>query len=326
MEEQHKDFGIEYEFVREAFQKSTTFKAIQFRRGAALLAQDVVRDYDSPKLNKDLNHWRDHDQWILESWTLFNTSLSRMQYEALDIAVGLGHENAHYEQDTPSWAQGKFCNRYKFKLPKGYTNINIIATFGLMLLIGFVACLSIETGSDFSDDLKWKNPKEANQPSQMSEEELRSKQRFHGTWMVFDSAIWFVFHPSQIWPSTENAWRSLQTGIQDRKRPASRPEYQVPKPPASPSGSTSQAPSPLASSQAWSIPSSGTTASTGNSQPIASQTIGPGQSSNLAEPQAQASTQLPQVPGLSPFSSTPHSAQLDPSTASPPKPLRSPSP
>ena len=188
MEDRHDEFGAEYEFVREATQMSTMFKALQFRRGTALLAQEVVADYDSGLLNGP-----DLSQWTLESWAMFNTSLARIQYDALDIAVGRGHERADsdYERDyTPEWNDQKMCGLYKFKLPKGYTNINIVATAGLLLLTAFIACLSHETQAEFSDYLKWKVEGDREKWARMSEHE---RLRFHGNWMLWDSFLWYVW-------------------------------------------------------------------------------------------------------------------------------------
>ena len=221
MEEKHEKFGNSYEFVREAMQKSTMFKALQFRRGAALLAQEVVADYDSPPLNRDLNHWRDLSQWILESWAMFNTSLAWIQYDALDVAVGWGHERADsdYELDTPEWAKSHLCNLYKFQLPKGYTNINTIGTSGFILLSIFIACLSIETHAEFSEELKWEELRDGEQWSRMGEEEKRKKLRFHGNWMVLDSIVWSIFHPKVtargLRIGITRCWQRSRSWIQD---------------------------------------------------------------------------------------------------------------
>jgi hypothetical protein len=49
--ERHPERGSEYEFTREALNKSTTFAAIQFQLGKALVAQDSVGDFESRQLS-----------------------------------------------------------------------------------------------------------------------------------------------------------------------------------------------------------------------------------------------------------------------------------
>jgi hypothetical protein len=165
MDEEHSEYGKEYEFTRSALRKSTTFHAIQFRLGTALVAQESVGDYESLPLD-------DH-QWIIESEALFNTSLARIQYDTLDIATGVGHEKdpGSYEPETPSWARDKLCGIYKFQLPKGYTNINVWATIGILGLVALMFIIGQETRMEFTEDKKpW----------------------FKGNWMVFDWMLWAI--------------------------------------------------------------------------------------------------------------------------------------
>ena len=119
MDEEYPEYGLEYEFTRTALRKSRIFHAFQFRLGAALVAQESLGDYESVQL--------DPDQSVIESRALFGTSLARGQFDAHDIATGVGHEKdpGSYELDKPSWARGRLCGIYKFQLPKGYININV---------------------------------------------------------------------------------------------------------------------------------------------------------------------------------------------------------
>ncbi|KIW65559.1 hypothetical protein, variant [Phialophora macrospora] len=147
MEEGVEGYGIGYEFTRSAMRQSTTFKAIKARLGNALLANEKVGDYESFRL--------DREQWVLESRALFNTSLARMQFDALDVAIGAGHEKApeFYEEVTPKWAQGKMCGIYKFQLPKEYANINVWALLGIPLLVLLIIGLGREAGrGPFTED------------------------------------------------------------------------------------------------------------------------------------------------------------------------------
>lgn len=165
MDEEHPEYGAEYEFTRTALRRSTTFKAIQFRLGTALVAQESVGDYESLPLD-------DH-QWIIESQAMFNTSLARIQYDALDIATGVGHEKdpGPYDLETPQWAQGKLCGIYKFQLPKGKANINVWATVGIAALVVLICVLGQETPVAFGED---------------------KRHWFKGNWMVIDLSVWGI--------------------------------------------------------------------------------------------------------------------------------------
>lgn len=135
-------------FLRLAANKSTTFNAIDYRGGSALDAQDKIRDDVSQPLH------RDPPQWIMESWALFNASLARIQYDALDIANGTGWDKEPlYSPRTPESLRGNLCGITTFQLPKGYSNINTL-TFLILLvpLVGFLA--GIETDMEFSDKKK----------------------------------------------------------------------------------------------------------------------------------------------------------------------------
>jgi hypothetical protein len=194
MDEEHSEYGKEYEFTRSALRKSTTFHAIQFRLGTALVAQESVGDYESLPLD-------DH-QWIIESEALFNTSLARIQYDTLDIATGVGHEKdpGSYESETPSWARGKLCGIYKFQLRKGYTNINVWATIGILGLVVLLLIIGQKTRVEFTEDMKpW----------------------LKGNWMVFDLMLWaiamalhFIFNSSI--DGVKYITRAVSTKAKDR--------------------------------------------------------------------------------------------------------------
>lgn len=174
--ELHPECGSEYEFTREALNRSTTFAAIQFQLGKALVAQDSVGDFESRQLSEE--------QWVIESQALFNTSLARIQFDALDIAIGLGRDGelgAPYESQTPDWAH--LCGRYGFQLPKGYANIDVWATVGLVS--GILALCVLAQDSIFGYTEFWGHSMES------SEEK---KDKFHENWMIFDLAMWAVLY------------------------------------------------------------------------------------------------------------------------------------
>lgn len=137
MTESRPEQGAAFGFVRSALRRSKVYDSIKFRLGTALVAQDSVSQYVSRQLS-------DH-QWWIEAEAMFATSLARIQYDALDIGTGAGHEWAKYKLDTPSGAKGRLCGLYKFKLPNGYTNINVVAYVGILLAVAFVCILSIPT-------------------------------------------------------------------------------------------------------------------------------------------------------------------------------------
>ena len=146
--EDEEDHGKTYVFTRYALNKSTTFHTIEFRGATGLDAQDRIQGDTSLPLDKD------PPQWIVESWGLFNTSLSRVQYDALDIANGTGWDEApRYDQKMPTWAQGNVCGIFKFQLPKGYENIKVGTTFGLCLIPVALLLIGMETRQQFSDEM-----------------------------------------------------------------------------------------------------------------------------------------------------------------------------
>lgn len=177
-DEEYPEYGVEYEFVRAAMRRTSTFRSIEYRLGSALVAAESISDFESRQLDKE--------QWIIESKALFNTSLARLQFNALDIAVGdrpvgdaaAGHEGA-YHDTTPSWARGKLCGKYKFHVSNQYTNIHIGESVGILLVPFFLFVLSHETKSRFEASMRpW----------------------LQGYWMVFDSIIrWLIVSIQALW-------------------------------------------------------------------------------------------------------------------------------
>lgn len=169
-DEEHPENGIEYEIVRTALRRSSSFRSIRYRLGSALIATESISDFESRQLDKE--------QWIIESKALFNTSLARLQFNAFDIAIGdrpvgnaaAGFEDA-YDDTAPSWAKGKMCGRYKFHLPRGYTNINIAESVGILAVPFLLWFFSLET--------PW--------PLGPTREPWLC-----GNWMYFDTCIWAV--------------------------------------------------------------------------------------------------------------------------------------
>lgn len=123
--------------------KATTYSAIEFRRGSALLAKECVADLISQQLD-------DH-QWILESAAPFETSLSRIQHDALDIAIGFGHEKVpgRYVDETLDWARGNMCGLYKFKIPAGFLNIAFWPNDTTFIVAGIICLLGSPTPMEY---------------------------------------------------------------------------------------------------------------------------------------------------------------------------------
>ncbi|KAK5945744.1 hypothetical protein PMZ80_002952 [Knufia obscura] len=179
IDQEHRSREREYEFVRAALRRSTTYQSIQSRLGNALNATEKIRDTVSYEL--------DNNQWRIESEALFRTSLARIQHDALDIAVGFGQESPSYGNDSLDWIKSNtLCGLYKFNLPKGYTNVNVLGFFGLLALVAIVACLCVHTDVKFDEN---------------------KDQWFQGHMMGFELVLWLVwscltldFEPiSQAW-------------------------------------------------------------------------------------------------------------------------------
>lgn len=121
--------NADFELTRRDLLRSTTADAIKFRMGRGLLAQDAVTQYLSEQLEQN--------QWELEFEQLFATSLARMQYNLLDIAVGANEElHRYYEVDKATWGSGGLCARYKLKLPNKINGKDLnFATFVLFVTV-----------------------------------------------------------------------------------------------------------------------------------------------------------------------------------------------
>ena len=136
-------------FTQYALNKSTIFHGIEFQGANGLRAQEKIKDDTSLPLDEHPM------QWVVESWALFNASLSRIQYDALDIANGTGWDKEPmYDQKMPEWAQGKVCGIYKFQLPKGFGNIRIWPTFLVLLVPLALVLMGTETKIEFDEENK----------------------------------------------------------------------------------------------------------------------------------------------------------------------------
>ena len=138
-----------YVFTRFALNKSTAFHSIYFRGATGLDAQYKVEGDTSLPLAQD------PPQWVVESWRLFNTSLSRIQYDALDIANGTSWDKSPlYVQKMPRWVQGKLCGIFTFQLPKGYDNVRIGVEIAVLLIPVAAYLMGWQTKEEFSEEKK----------------------------------------------------------------------------------------------------------------------------------------------------------------------------
>lgn len=188
MDKEHEEYhDNEYEFTREALRKSKTFNSIQFRLGAAFVAQEGISD--------DLSRGLNDSQWIIEAQALFETSLARLQFDAPDIDQGIGSGKGSYVHDTPDWAQDKMCGMYKIQLPKGYTNINVSATQFIFGLAALLLILALPTWKKFDDD---------------------KEKHFEGNWMVFDlilgTLVFMSRWISHLVSERISVWRNSRSG------------------------------------------------------------------------------------------------------------------
>lgn len=141
---------LTYDFTRFALNKSTAFHAIEFRGATGLDAQYKIQGDTSLPLSSDPT------QWVVESWSLFNTSLSRIQYDAFDIANGTnGDDQAMYVEKMPPRVRGKMCGLFTFQPPKGYKNVRLVPMFLFGILLPFIVWLmALETKTEFSEEKK----------------------------------------------------------------------------------------------------------------------------------------------------------------------------
>lgn len=123
-----------YWLMKWSLENSNTYDAIKWRLGTALLAQESVSQSVSLPLP--------HNQWQVEAAQLFATSLARIQYDALAIAMGEGHQRPGYIDVTPDEAKDRLCGLYKLKTST-YTNINLVAFVGLLMLAISIVILSL---------------------------------------------------------------------------------------------------------------------------------------------------------------------------------------
>lgn len=147
--EEGENVDEKYVFTRFALNKSTAYHSIKSRGATGLDAQYRVEGDTSLPLSQN------PPQWIVESWRLFNTSLSRVQYDALDIANGTDWDKSPlYVQKMPSWAQGRLCHIFTFQLPKGYDNVVIGVEIAILLIPLAAYIMAWQTSEDFSDQKK----------------------------------------------------------------------------------------------------------------------------------------------------------------------------
>ena len=127
-----------YWLMKWSLENSNIYDSIKWRLGTALLAQESVSQYVSLPLPSN--------QWQIEASQLFATSLARIQYDALSIAMGEDRQRPGYVEVTPVEARGDLCGKYKFKSPD-YTNVNLVAFIGLNLLAIAIIILSLNAST-----------------------------------------------------------------------------------------------------------------------------------------------------------------------------------
>lgn len=144
-----QDGDTNYLLVRLAMNKSTTFDAISSRGATGLDAQTKIKDDISLPLSKNPT------QWVEESRALFNTSLARIQYDALDIANGLGsNKEPLYVPQFPKTVQDKMCGVITFQLPKGYDNVLFGPTIGILIIPLVFWAIGFDAKTPFNEKRK----------------------------------------------------------------------------------------------------------------------------------------------------------------------------
>ena len=123
-----------YWLMKWSLENSNIYDSIKWRLGTALLAQESISQSVSIPLP--------HNQWQIEASQLFATSLARIQYDVWGIANGEDRQRPGYIDVTPDEAKGRLCGLYKFNT-SDYTNINLVAFIGLILLAIAIFYLSL---------------------------------------------------------------------------------------------------------------------------------------------------------------------------------------
>jgi hypothetical protein len=138
-----------FAFTRLALNKSTAYHAIGSRGAMGLDAQYRIKDEVSLPLTSK------HPQWVEESRNLFQTSLSRVQFDAFDIARGAEYDgNKLYESQLPASFDGKLCRLFTFTLPKGYHNVGVTPLVLLLVVPALLILMGLKTSVEFSDERK----------------------------------------------------------------------------------------------------------------------------------------------------------------------------
>lgn len=127
-----------YWLMKWSLENSNIYDSIKWRLGSALLAQESIAQSLSIPLPPN--------QWQIEAEQLFATSLARIQFDALGIATGEDRHRPGYIDVTPDEAKGRLCGLYKFKTAD-YTNINLLAFIGLILLAIAILILSLNAST-----------------------------------------------------------------------------------------------------------------------------------------------------------------------------------
>jgi hypothetical protein len=144
LHESHSADSKHYNLTRATLRHSNIYNAIQYRGANALDAQAKISDDTSLDLRKN--------QWAYESSLLFDASLARIQYDALDIANGTGRELPRLEQKLLDWKPRNYCGIMMVQLPPEYANVRVWPTLGVVMLPLFVWVMGRRTGKMFGKD------------------------------------------------------------------------------------------------------------------------------------------------------------------------------
>ena len=105
-----------YWLMKWSLENSNSYDSIKWRLGSALLAQDEI----SQSISRPLSPV----QWQVEASQLFATSLARIQYDALGIAIGEDVRKGGHVDVTPLEAKGQLCGIVKIKTTE-YINVHL---------------------------------------------------------------------------------------------------------------------------------------------------------------------------------------------------------
>jgi len=135
-------------FMGHALMWSSTFHAIDYRLGSALLAQKLVKGWTSLPL------FVTPMQWMIEAEHLFATSIARIMIDARNIAQGAGaaypglKKLVKVNSTDGELASAAMCDRTFLFRSEGWLNVNVTGSVWILALCTLFILLAIPFPND----------------------------------------------------------------------------------------------------------------------------------------------------------------------------------